>query len=127
MHYNGKGFLHTVALHLDLLNTIGGGVSETYVQLDKKENGTTIKVWAAGVTPETFKIILNQNQLSISSTVTNADNPGVSVPMFNKTFILPSVVNQAGIEAIYKNGKLLIHLPYYESASKPREITIKEL
>lgn len=125
--YDRTSFLHTVALHLDLLNTIGGGVSETYVKLEKGPDEAVIRVWAAGVTPETFKVTLRSNKLTINSTLKSVQQPNVSVPMFSRTFILPAGINQTGIEAIYKEGELLINLPYYESADRPREINIKEI
>lgn len=39
-----KEFLKNIAYQIDLLNTLGGGVSETYVDIKKYKKGAVIHV-----------------------------------------------------------------------------------
>lgn len=122
-----KAFLQNIAHQIDLFNTIGGGVSETYVDIKKYKKGAVINVWAAGVNPESFKVVLNGNQLSVFSVMFSQDKPEMGAPLFNRTFMLPPQVNLGEIEAVYTDGELQVRLPYFENADQPREIEIKQL
>ncbi|MBC5775711.1 Hsp20/alpha crystallin family protein [Pontibacter sp. KCTC 32443] len=124
---NNKEFLKNIAQHLNLFNTISGGISETQVTVDKYKKGAVIKVWAAGVTPESFKVLVHNNELTVYSLLHSTDNPDLHVPMFNQVFMLPPQVNINEIEAVYHNGKLQIRLPYHSAAIRPKEIEIKQL
>jgi HSP20 family protein len=122
-----KEFLRNIAHQIDLLNTVGGGVSETYVEVRKKKKSAVIYVWAAAVRPEAFRVVLHQNQLTVFSVLQSDDNPNMAVPLFNRTFMLPPQVDLSRIEAVYKNGELRVKMPYHDAALHPRQIDIKEL
>lgn len=122
-----KEILRNIAQQIDLLSTIAGGISETYVDVKKKRNEAVIHVWAAGVNPEAFKVVLHNNQLTIFSVLQSQYNPALAAPLFNKVFVLPHQVDISAIEAIYHDGQLEVHLPYHEAANKPKEIKIKQL
>ncbi|WP_242921915.1 Hsp20/alpha crystallin family protein [Pontibacter liquoris] len=122
-----KELLRNLAQQIDLLNTVGGGISETSVAIKKYKKGAVIQVWAAGVNPESFRVILNNNQLIVLSALQNPENPSLAVPLFNKTFMLPPQVDLGRIEAVYQEGQLQVRLPYHEAAGQPREIEIKQL
>ena len=122
-----KEFLRTIAYQIDLLNTVGGGVSETYVEIKKKKRSAVINVWAAGINPESFKVVLHQNQLTIFSVLQSPENPQMAVPMFNRIFTLPPQIDLARIEAIYRDGELRVKLPYHDAALHPRQIDIKQI
>lgn len=122
-----KAFLRDIAHQLDLFNTIGGGVSKTYVDIKKKKKSAVISFWAAGVTPESFKIVLHNNQLTVFSVLQSQENPQLFAPLFNRTFLLPPQVDLSNIEAIFHGGSLKIKLPYYDSTNRPKEIQIKQL
>ncbi len=115
-----KEFLKNVAQQVDLLNTLGGGVSETYIEINKYNKGAVINVWAASVDPEAFKVVLNTNQLSVFSVLQSKKNPAMAAPLFNRTFILPPQVDLSRVEAVYKEGQLLVKLPYYDHIGQPR-------
>jgi HSP20 family protein len=121
-----KEFLKNIAHQIDLLNTIGGGVSETYVQIEKYKKGAVINVWAAGVSPDSFKVVLHNNQLTLFSILHDQENPEMAAPLFNRTFVLPPQVDLGRIEAVHEDGQLQVRLPYFEGTNKPREIEIKQ-
>lgn len=122
-----KKFLQNIAQQLDLFNTIGGGISETHVDLKKYKKGAIINIWAAGVDPEAFKVVLHNNQLTIYSVLHSEHNPQLAAPLFNKVFMLPPAVDLSKIEAVYQEGRLKVKLPYHYSIGQPKEIEIKQL
>lgn len=122
-----KELLRSIAQQIDLFNTIGGGVSETYTEIKKYKKGSVIEIWAAGMSPESFKVILHTNQLTIIAMLQSQENPEMAIPLYNRTYILPLEVNLENIEAIHQNGRLQIKLPYYNRVNEPREIEIKQL
>ncbi|MBB6609660.1 Hsp20/alpha crystallin family protein [Pontibacter sp. Tf4] len=124
---HNKKFLKNIAQHLNLFNTISGGVSETQVTVSKYTRGAVIKVWAASVSPESFKVMVHNNQLTIFSLLHSNDNPDLHVPMFNRVFVIPPQVNINEIEAVYHEGQLQVRLPYHSAAIRPKEIEIKQL
>lgn len=122
-----KEFLRNIAHQIDLLNTLGGGISETYADIKKYKKGAVIEVWAAGVNPESFKVVLHQNQVTVFSVLQSQENPEMVAPMFTRIFELPPQVDLSKIEAVYQEGQLKVKLPYHDSALNPHEIEIKQL
>jgi HSP20 family protein len=122
-----KLILRNIAHQIDLLNTVAGGVSETYVDVKKKKDEAIILVWAAGVNPESFKVVLHKSQLTIFSVLQSLNTPELAIPLFNRVFILPAEVNISEIKAVYHEGRLAVHLPYYKGSNKPKEIKIQYL
>ncbi|MFT2011569.1 Hsp20/alpha crystallin family protein [Pontibacter sp. 13R65] len=122
-----KEFLRNIAQHINLFNTIGGGVSETYVNIEKYKKGAVIKVWAAGVDSNSFKIVLHNNQLTVLSMLHSDGDAQVAIPLFNRTYMLPPQVDLMRIEAVHQDGQLQIKLPYHDAASHPKEIKIQQL
>jgi HSP20 family protein len=124
---NNKDFLKHVALHLNLFSTVSGGISETNVKIKKYRKGAVINVWAASVTPESFKVLVNNDKLTVYSLLHCDTNPDLSVPMFNQVFELPSEVDISNIDAVYQDGQLQVRLPFYNETIRPKEIDIKQL
>lgn len=122
-----KQLLKNIAQQIDLLNTLGGGVSETYVDIKKFKKGAVINVYAAGVDPEAFKVVLHNNQLTVFSVLQSKENSEMAAPLFNRIFVLPPQVDLGRVEAVYQDGQLMVNLPFYESTGQPREIEIKQL
>ncbi len=122
-----KELLKSIAQQINLFNTIGGGVSETYAQIKKYKKGAIIQVWAAGVRPEAFKVILQNNQLTVLSILQSQENPEMAVPLFSRTYMLPVQVDLGSVEAIHQDGQLQIKLPYYNRVNEPKEIQIKQM
>lgn len=124
---NNRDFLHNVAQHLNLFNTISGGISETNVTINKFKKGATIEVWAAGVSAESFKVMVHNNQLTVFSLLHYNNNEELTVPMYSQVFVIPPQVDISKIEAVYQDGKIQIRLPYHSAAIRPKEIEIKQL
>ena len=123
-----KEFLQQIAHQIDMLNTLGGGISLPQVKVDKREKGAIIRVSVPSVSPEAYHIVLNQNQLTVVAAHRfNQDSDSV-IPLFSQQFTLPPQVDLARINAVFENQELQVRLPYHTSVYKTRniDITIKD-
>jgi HSP20 family protein len=124
-----RNLLKQLAHQFDLMNTINGGVSMTLVNVEDFENKTEIKISAPGVRIESFNLYLNNNQLMIFSVLPQDVQENylpVAIPMFSRTFTLPTYVDEEKIEAIYEEDVLRIVLPFKAGLKdKIRKINIK--
>lgn len=110
-----KELLHILINQANLLNTVNGGVSGTYIEMVEKDDKIIIEIDAPTVEPDSFKIMLNFNQLTVFSTLKDESVSEIelySVPMFLKTFELPAFVDYNSIEALYEDNQLKIILPF---------------
>jgi HSP20 family protein len=126
-----KGFVSQI----DLANTIGGGISMPTVTFKNTAKNILIDIKAPSVSPETFFISVNKNRLAVysefnhSTASENDDVPQVvRLPLFSRTFEIPTGVDKDNIEAVYieQKGTLRIILPVLEVENLPlRSIPIR--
>ncbi|WPP49501.1 Hsp20/alpha crystallin family protein [Catalinimonas niigatensis] len=127
-----KDFVH----QFDTMNTIGGGVALTTVNINRESDHLTINISAPSINSDAFNIFVRGNQLVVYSVLNEVDlfedeekkSARHMVPMFNRVFDIPAVVDKDQIEAIYDHGVLKLHLPYGDDwdATKVKKINIKE-
>ncbi|MDX5347909.1 MAG: Hsp20/alpha crystallin family protein [Hymenobacteraceae bacterium] len=120
---NNKEFLKNVAQQIDLLNTLGGGISETQVQVNKYKKGILIRVHAPSVNPELYQVVVDKNKLTVMTLFASEANPDLQVPMFHQVFELPAYANFSKIKAVFENGELQVRVPFL--AKGPRLINIE--
>jgi HSP20 family protein len=118
-------FLHNIAPQLDLLNTLGGGVAQPQVRVQKREQGVVIRVSAPSVEPETFHVVLNNNRLDVFAEYRHEPEDKLMAPLFVRTFDLPDVLDLTRIDAVHTDGELRIRIPYQEPGANQREINIR--
>jgi HSP20 family protein len=115
-----KNILKGFVSQIDLMNTLGGGISMPTVRFKNTDENIIIDIHAPSVSPETFYISVNANRLVIYSQydqVTGRDSgeeyPTIRIPLFNRTFEIPAGIDIANIEAVYIEEKstLRISLP----------------
>lgn len=124
-----KDFVH----QLDAMNTISGGIAATTVNIDKHTDNITIKINAPTLSSESFNIFLQGNQLVVYS-VLNGDEiaeedqfKGAArhmVPMFNRVFEIPPMVDREQIDAVYEEGMLKVIMPFN---SDPSMMNVKRI
>ncbi|CAA9274548.1 MAG: hypothetical protein AVDCRST_MAG95-2948 [uncultured Adhaeribacter sp.] len=120
-----KKFLQDIAHQIDLLNTLGGGTSLPQVKVEKLEKGLVIRVSIPGVAPESYRIALSQNNLTILATFRpNIEVEAVS-PLFQEVFTLPATVDLSRIDAVFEGSELQVRLPYHLSTFQTRQIDIE--
>ena len=92
-----------------------------------------IEALTPGVDPQSFNISVTQNRLTMAgekSRITGDVQPEAfhrserASGKFVRTFDLPVEVDDAGVQAEYKNGLLVVTVPKAEKA-KPKQINVK--
>ncbi len=122
---------------IDLLNTLGGGISMTTMNTTDTPQGFIIRIKTPSLSSEAYNVEINQNQLIIYAVLNNyalmehgkeVKPKRVVIPSFLKTFPLSDLVDKKGIEAISEEGELRIIVPLKPQVEeKPRKIDIKHL
>lgn len=128
-----KNVLRDFVHQIDTMNTISGGVAATAVNIDKNTDNITIRINAPSMSSESFNIYLQGNQLVVYS-VLNDDSVleneyarGAArhmVPVFNKVFEIPTIVDRDQIDAVYEEGLLKVIMPF---SSDPSKMDIKKI
>ena len=86
-----------------------------------------------GVDPQSFKISVTRNRLTMAGEKTRIagdvkpeafHRSERAIGKFVRTFDLPVEVDDAGVQAEYKNGLLVVTIPKAEKA-KPKQINVK--
>ncbi|RAK62722.1 Hsp20/alpha crystallin family protein [Hymenobacter edaphi] len=118
-------FLHNIAPQLDLLNTLGGGVTQPQVRVHKREQGVVIRVSAPSVRPETFHVVLNNNRLDVFAEYRPAADDQLVAPLFVQSFELPVELDLTRIDAVHEGRELRVRIPYQDPNTNHREINIR--
>ena len=100
----------------DYLNTANGGTSMTSFEFSKSEFNFVITIKSPSMSAEAFHIMLDYNQLTVYTVLDGfddfEDDDLVKIPLFIRTFEVPSFVDIENIEAVYENEELSILLPF---------------
>jgi len=125
-----KDFVH----QLDTMNTISGGVATTTVKVDKNRDNLVIRINAPSMSSDSFNIFLRGNQLVVYSILHDqnlmeeeSDKKNAArhmIPVFNRVFEIPPMVDREQIDAIYQNGQLAVMMPYTDD---PTQMDIKRI
>lgn len=111
-----KTLTKKLALQSQAENIASGGTVATKMFLSEEDNGYLLRLTAASVNPNSYKIEIRQGHLIIMSLIKISEFEGV--PRFIQAFpILPHVDSNA-IHARYTNGELHIFAPFTEDAEK---------
>jgi HSP20 family protein len=101
------------------------------VDLHETDDGFVIKAELPGVSKDDVSVDVHQNTLTLrgqrkhEAEVKNERYHRVerSYGTFQRSFVLPTMVDQEKVQATFKDGMLELHLPKSESA-KPKRIAI---
>ena len=118
-------FIRNIAPQLDLLNTIGGGVAQAQLRLDKRPKGVVLRVAAASVAPESFHVVLNDQRLTVYGEYRHQPDDRLAAPLFVQTLDLPGNLDLTRIDAVHEGVELRIRIPYKDTTSEQREIDIR--
>jgi len=125
MNLISKEFIHNIAPQLNLLNTLGGGIAQTMMRVEKREQGVVIRVAAPSVSPENIHVALDKNQLTVHCEFRHQPDDELAAPLFAQTLALPDALDLSRIDAIHEGNELKIRIPYKDSTTQHREIDIK--
>ena len=126
MNLISKEFIHNIAPQLNLLNTVGGGVAQAMLRVDKREQGVVVRVAIPSVSPDNFHVLLNNNDLTVYCEYRHAPEDKLAAPLFTQTLTLPNSLDLSRIDAVHEGHELQIRIPYQNPATRQREIDIRK-
>lgn len=125
MNLISKDFIRSLMPHLDLMNTLGGGVAQAAMRIDKREKGVVVRIAVPSVDPNNFHIVLNENVLTVYAEFRHSPDDELAAPLFSRVLQLPKGLDLTRIDAVFEGQELHIRIPYQPNA-EPREINIKQ-
>jgi HSP20 family protein len=118
-------FIRNIAPQLDLLNTLGGGIAQAQVRIDKRPKGVVVRVAAPTVAPESFHVVLNDQRLTVYGEYRHEPDDQLAAPLFVHTLDLPRNLDLTRIDAVHEGPELRIRIPYKDATNEQREIDIR--
>ena len=113
------------APQMDLLNTIGGGVAQPQVRLDKRAQGVILRVALPSASPDTFHVALHNQRLTVYGAYRHHPDDELSAPLFVRVLDLPANLDVARIDAVQEGPELRVRIPYKRTNDEPRELDIR--
>ncbi|MBO0360328.1 Hsp20/alpha crystallin family protein [Hymenobacter sp. BT186] len=126
MNLISRKFIRNMAPQLDLLNTLGGGIAQAQMRIDKLKKGVVIRVAAPSVSPENIHVVLNNNRMTVFGEFRHEPEDQLAAPLFTRILDLPGNLDLTRIDAIHENNELQVRIPYLDPSSQQREIDIKQ-
>jgi HSP20 family protein len=121
-----KEILKGLGQQIDLINTLGGGVSMAQVAVKSKKDRLEVRVFAPGVGPEAMQVIVDYNRLTLLGILPAHAGNDLKMPLFHQVIQIPFQVDVDRIRARFEEGCLKVTLPYSEGRSNtPRAIEIE--
>ena len=128
-----KNLLQALAINVDPLNTIGGGMATTMMEIMQLNDGYLLKLKIPTVSAEAYNIEINRDQLMVYTTLPEQrtqelEDEGVVSPFF-RSFPISSAVDIDGIEAVFEDGELQLFAPFREDfkSDTTKRIDIRQL
>ena len=126
MKFISPKFIRTIAPQLDLLNTIGGGVAQPQIRIDQRPKGVVVRVAMPTVSADSFRVVLNNQQLTVFSEYRHEPDDQLSAPLFVQTLNLPTNLDLARIDAVHEGQELRVRIPFLNPTDQQREIDIRQ-
>ena len=118
-------FIQNIAPQLDLLNTIGGGVAQPQLCIDQHPKGVIVRVAMPTVSADRFRVVLNQNKLTVFGEYRHEPDDQLAAPLFVQTLELPANLDATRTDAIHEGQELRVRIPFANPNGQQREIDIK--
>jgi HSP20 family protein len=118
-------FIRSIAPQLDLLNTIGGGVAQPQLRVDQRPKGVVLRVAMPTVSADSFRVVLNQQKLTVFGEYRHEPEAQLAAPLFVQTLDLPNNLDLARIDAVHEGNELQVRIPFLNPTDQQREIDIR--
>ena len=125
MKFISPKFIRSLAPQLDLLNTIGGGVAQPQLRVDQHAKGVILRVAMPTVPAESFRVVLNQQRLTVFGEYRHEPDDRLAAPLFVQTIDLPANLDLARIDAVREGQELRVSIPFLNPTDQQREIDIR--
>ena len=117
-------FIQNIAPQLDLLNTIGGGVAQPQLRVDQHAKGVILRVAMPTVPAENFRVVLNQQKITVFGEYRHEPDDQLAAPLFVQTLDLPNNLDLTRIDAVHEGHELRVRIPFAKP-SQQREIDVR--
>lgn len=114
MKVEDRLLIKNLAKTTEIINTINGGMSQANMLMTKDATKLTIRLKVPGVSPESLKIEVRDNQMFIFHMIAGDNSSNIELPYLLTSFVISPKVNSDGIVAEYREGEVFIHLPFDE-------------
>lgn len=125
MKFISPKFIRTIAPQLDLLNTIGGGVAQPQLRIDQRPKGVIVRVAMPTVPAESFRVVLNQQRLTVFGEYRHDPTDQLAAPLFVQSLDLPNNLDLARIDVVHEGDELQVRIPFLNPTDQQREIDIR--
>ena len=125
MKFISKKFIRSLAPQLDLLNTIGGGVAQQQLRIERRPKGVIVRVAMPSVAADKFRVVLNQQKLTVFGEFRHEPDSPLAAPLFVQTLDLPANLDLARIDAVREGEELRVRIPFHNATDQQREIDIR--
>ncbi|WP_310394753.1 Hsp20/alpha crystallin family protein [Hymenobacter sp.] len=125
MKFISSKFIRSIAPQLDLLNTIGGGVAQPQLRIDQRPKGVTVRVAMPTVPADSFRVVLNQQRLTVFGEYRHEPADQLAAPLFIQALDLPANLDLARIDAVHEGNELRVRIPFLNPSDQQREIDIR--
>ena len=125
MKFISPKFIRSIAPQLDLLNTIGGGVAQPQLRVDQRPQGVILRVAVPTVPPDRFRVVLNQQKLTVFGEYRHEPDDRLAAPLFVQTLDLPANLDLSRIDAVQEGPELRVRIPFLNPSDQQREIDIR--
>ena len=119
-------FIRSIAPQLDLMNTIGGGVAQPKLRVDQHPKGVILRVAMPTVPAESFRVVLNQQKITVLGEFRHAPTDELAAPLFLQTLDLPANLDLTRIDAVHEGAELRVRIPFLNPTDQQREIDIRQ-
>ena len=113
-----KEILKGLGQQIDLINTLGGGVSMAQIAVRNKKDHLEVRVAAPGVGPEAMQVIVDHNRLAVLGVLPAHPGNDLRMPLFHQMMEIPSQVDVTRIRARHEGNHLKVILPYSEGRTQ---------
>ena len=125
MKFISPKFIRSIAPQLDLLNTIGGGVAQPQLRVDRRSKGVVLRVAMPTVPADSFRVVLNQQKLTVFGEYRHEPDDQLAAPLFVQTLDLPNNLDLTRIDAVHEGNELRVRIPFLNPSDQQREIDIR--
>jgi HSP20 family protein len=125
MKFISPKFIRSIAPQLDLLNTIGGGVAQPKMRIDRRPKGVVVRVAMPTVSADSFRVVLNQQRLTVFGEYRHEPTDELAAPLFVQALDLPANLDLTRIDAFHEDNELRVRIPFLNATDQQREIDIR--
>ena len=129
MNYlENKSLLRNLLFQGDQLHTLGGGIVQVTMEVDKQDDGFLISVHAPSISPDHIKILTEGNIMQLFAIQSHLKDSGLNIPVFYRRIELPQFADVNNIIAEHRNNELKVFIPIgLNNTAGKHEIQIKQL